>query len=273
VEERFLRARFGFFMLVLAGGCGTEVASAPRHDRALPPAVAVDASTENAAAKDASTEDAGVCPAEMVLVQGSYCPNVSQICKRWTDPPGTYHEYRCAEYADPVKCLGERENKRFCIDREELVKPGESLPLAHQSWTSADGVCKSRGARLCLESEWQFACEGEAMHPYPYGDGFKRDSTACNADRTDLGRPNAGLKDLRAPVDAFPKCVSPFGVHDMTGNVEEWATQDHGHLPDRSAMKGAWWLPGKNFCRAVTLGHGETYEGTQMGIRCCKDPP
>jgi len=109
------------------------------------------------------------------------------------------------------------------------------------------------------------------MHPYPYGDGFHRDATACNIDRMDLGRPNSGLRDLRAPVTAHPQCVSPFGVHNMSGNVEEWATLDRGRTPDRSTMKGAWWLPGKNTCRAATLGHGEVYEGAQVGVRCCRD--
>jgi formylglycine-generating enzyme required for sulfatase activity len=109
------------------------------------------------------------------------------------------------------------------------------------------------------------------MRPYPYG--FSRDSTACNIDQMNLGKPQAGLNDLRAPVDAYPRCLSPFGVHDMSGNVEEWATLDWGKAPDRSAMKGAWWLPGRNTCRAATLGHGEIYEGPQVGVRCCKDAP
>jgi formylglycine-generating enzyme required for sulfatase activity len=204
----------------------------------------------------------------MVLVDGDYCPQVRQTCKRWLDPPGPYHEYRCAEYA-PSECLAPRAHKRFCIDREEYVKPGDTLPLAHQSWTSAAAVCTGRDARLCLESEWQFACEGDEMRPYPYG--FTRDSTACNIDQMNLGKPQSGLNDLRAPTDAYPRCLSPFGVHDMSGNVEEWATLDWGKPPDRSAMKGAWWLPGKNTCRAATLGHGEIYEGPQVGVRCCKD--
>ncbi len=38
--------------------------------------------------------------------------------------------------------------------------------------------------------------------------------------------------------------------------AKEWATLDRGVAPDRSTMKGAWWLPGKNTCRAATLGHG-----------------
>jgi sulfatase modifying factor 1 len=209
------------------------------------------------------------CPTGMVLILGDYCPIVRQACKRWLDPEASpYHEYRCAEY-EPSECLAPRIHERFCIDREEYVKPGDALPLAGQSWTSADAVCASDGKRLCLESEWQFACEGVEMLPYPYG--LSRDASTCNIDQMHLGKVQSGLNDLRAPVTAYPKCLSPFGVHDMSGNVEEWATRDHAKWPNRSTMKGAWWLPGRNTCRAATLGHGETYEGPQVGVRCCKD--
>ena len=210
------------------------------------------------------------CPDEMILVEGMYCPRVQQTCKRWVDPPTSpYAVFRCAEY-EPSVCLSpEREQKRFCIDREEHVRPGDALPLVNQSWTSASRVCASQGKRVCAESEWNFACEGEEMRPYPYG--FTRDATICNIDQMHLGKPQSGLRDLRAPTSAYPECLSPFGVHDMSGNAEEWATLDHGKAPDRSVMKGAWWLPGKNNCRAATLGHGETYGGPQVGVRCCKD--
>ena len=210
------------------------------------------------------------CAADMILVEGDYCPTPIQICKRWLDPPGPYQDYRCAEYAQPATCKGARVRERFCIDREEYVAPGDALPLANQSWTSAKETCESLGKRLCLESEWQFACEGEELRPYPYG--FKRDATACNIDRMDLGKPNGGLRDLRAPITDYPKCLSPFGVHGMSGNIEEWTTIDDGKAPQRSSMKGAWWLPGKNTCRARTVGHGEIYRGKQVGVRCCADP-
>src|SRR5690349_10397394 len=111
------------------------------------------------------------CPKDMVLVEGDYCPRPKQVCKRWMDPANSpYATYRCAEYEQPATCESPaREHKRFCIDREEYVRAGESLPLVNQSWTSASRVCAKLGRRLCLESEWNFACEGEEMRPYPYG--------------------------------------------------------------------------------------------------------
>jgi formylglycine-generating enzyme len=251
-----------------------EVASAEAAERAseVPPAKTPDSADDApgpVALAPPLSEDSP-CPDGMILVDGMYCPRVKQVCKRWIDPvTSPYAFYRCAEYEPSVCESAEREHKRFCIDREEHVRPGDSLPLANQSWTSASRVCAGDGKRLCLESEWQLACEGEEMRPYPYG--FSRDATACNIDQPHLGKPQSGLTDLRAPVDAYPQCLSPFGVHDMSGNVEEWTTLDHSQAPERSAMKGAWWLPGKNNCRAVTLGHGEVYEGPQVGVRCCRD--
>ena len=248
----------------------------PKPD-AVEPLASIDAGAALATetAPPASGPDAGsaACPVDMILVAGEYCATPDLACLRWLDPPGPYHDYRCAEYKHPVTCNGARVSKRFCIDREEYVKPGEALPIAEQSWTSAGEICASRGARLCLESEWQFACEGPEIHPYPYGDGFTRDAKACNIDRTDLGAPGEGLRDLRAPTSEYPTCLSPFGVHGMSGNVEEWTTLDKGVAPQRSSMKGAWWLPGKNTCRAATTGHGEIYRGKQVGVRCCKNAP
>jgi len=258
-------------MMVVACGGKERIAADPPTILASQDASAKAADAATPAAADASSvlPAPSPCPAEMVLVEGEYCPVVRQTCKRWMDPESSpYHEYRCAEYA-PSVCLAARVHERFCIDREEYVKPGDALPLAGQSWTSAVAVCAGDGKRLCLESEWQFACEGEAMLPYPYG--LSRDSTACNIDQMNLGKPGAGLRDLRASIKEYPRCLSPFGVHDMSGNVEEWATRDHATAPNRSTMKGAWWLPGKNTCRAATLGHGEIYEGPQVGVRCCKD--
>ncbi len=211
------------------------------------------------------------CPKGMLLVEGSYCPEVRHTCLRAVDTVGRYAGLRCAEFKDPPECVAPRVPMRFCIDREEYAAPGDDLPMVNVSWTRAAELCAARGARLCQEREWELACEGDAIRPYPYG--FQRDSTACNIDQTHLGKPNEGLFDLRAKRDAFPACVSPFGVHDMTGNVDEWTVREGQAAPHRSALHGGWWLPGRNGCRPATLFHPESYQGKQVGFRCCGEAP
>jgi formylglycine-generating enzyme required for sulfatase activity len=211
----------------------------------------------------------GTCPSDMVLVSGERCEEPVQTCKRWLDPPGPYHHLRCAEYA-PTVCTGNKARVRVCIDKDEYTADGETLPTVQVTFPEAQALCEKKGRRLCTEHEWEFACEGEAALPYPHG--LVREN-ACNIDRTDLGTPNDGLKDWRSPKDAFPRCVSPFGVHNMTGNVDEWVVDEGTQAPRRSVLRGGWWLPGRNRCRAATRGHDETYRGKQVGFRCCANAP
>ena len=182
----------------------------------------------------------------MLLVEGDYCPHVEQRCLRWMDPPGKYHEYRCAEYAQPARCVGARKHVRYCIDRQERVEPDTGLPLNVQSWTDAKHACEAAGARVCKESEWNFACEGEEMRPYPYG--WRREADRCNADKMDLIASQApwGLRDERDPAGAHPSCASPFGALDMAGNVAEWVSVDGVAPGSVVVQKGNWWQPGKH---------------------------
>ena len=243
---------------------GTREGASDATIDALGPRVAASPAT---GAVDASAAE---CPAGMVLVEGEYCPFVEQRCLKWMEPPtDPYAHFRCAKYANPAVCHARRVHKRFCIDAAERVEPGSDLPRNHMSWTESKGLCESEGARLCMTSEWQFACEGEEMRPYSYG--WERDRDACNVDITS-GLGHVGrLVDHRTPASAHPRCVSPFGVHDMAGNVDEWATVDGEARGKREVMKGSWWLPGRHACRAQQGGHGPFYGGTESGTRCCKD--
>jgi formylglycine-generating enzyme len=190
------------------------------------------------------------------------------------DPPESrYHEFRCAEYQQPSVCKGERVHKRFCIDRTERTEEeNATMPRHFMSWTSSKKLCESAGGRLCRESEWQFACEGEEMRPYPYG--FARDSSACNVDRTEnIGRIGR-LVDHRTAAGAYEKCASPFGVQDMAGNVEEWVQADgRGKMGWKEVLKGSWWIPSRHACRQFQVGHNDVYSGAETGTRCCKDAP
>lgn len=241
-----------------------DEATEPRPAAAAAPLAAI-----LPAAPDLAEPESSACKPNMILVEGMYCPEVRHDCKRYMDPPGRYEFFRCAEYAQPARCLStQRKKMRFCIDRDEYAANEQSLPDNFQSWTRANQVCQSQGKRVCLESEWNFACEGEEMRPYPYG--FRRDPSACNADRTDILNDYGQLKDLRAPGNAYPRCVSPFGVRNLSGNLEEFVSID-GTVPVLPAMKGAYWQPSRNHCRAAQTAHDRFYNGTETGFRCCSD--
>jgi len=216
------------------------------------------------------TEVSRACPADMVLVEGEYCTDVFQPCARWLDDEKLPFA-RCSEFYQPSRCIGARVKQRFCIDRYEYTAPGEDLPLNYQSFKKSNELCTRLGKRLCTETEWTFACEGEEMRPYPYG--FVR-QPKCNQDRTDLYEVNPHrqiLADRRERADARPECVSPFGVYNMAGNMDESVLREgKEHVdPYRNALKGGWWMAARNRCRPATTAHDDYYKDIQVGTRCC----
>jgi len=261
--------------IAVTPACTKAVASESRAETALPVGLAtVAVATLPSPAPPARVLEEA-CPPGMVLVDGEYCPEVEQRCLEWMDPPSSrYHHFRCARYESPARCKAPRVHKRFCIDATERVEEGSTVPRHFMSWTSSRALCESEGARLCLESEWVFACEGEEMRPYPYG--WERDSQACNVDRsTDIGRPGR-LVDHRDPAGSHEHCASPFGVQDLAGNVEEWVQADNGKKSGwKEVLKGSWWIPSRHACRQFQIGHDDVYRGAETGTRCCKDaaPP
>lgn len=210
------------------------------------------------------------CPVDMVLVSGSYCSEVRHTCEHWLDDEKLPFA-RCGRYAREARCVGKRVQKHFCMDRFESGDPN-ALPLNHQSFQLARQRCATLGKRLCTESEWNFACEGEEMLPYPYG--ITREAV-CNQDREDLYENNPRrriLQDLRAPNDPASRCVSPFGVVNMAGNLDEPVLRETGRQPKfNNALKGGWWMAGRNRCRPATTAHDDYYKDIQIGVRCCAD--
>jgi len=219
----------------------------------------------------------GACAEGMVRVEGDYCPWVEQKCLRWLDPET---KMRCAEFEPNSSCAGKTVHKAFCIDRFEYPNKVGEKPVVMKTWYEAKSTCESEGKRLCGESEWTLACEGQERLPYPYG--YARDADACNIDKPHPD-PNEQLianpltrdkevarLDQRDPSGARESCVSPYGVHDMTGNVDEWVVNESGR-PFKSGLKGGYWGPVRTRCRPMTIAHNEDFMFYQIGFRCCGD--
>lgn len=220
------------------------------------------------------------CPEDMVPIEGEYCPNVDQKCARWLDSDlsstanSGIGPLRCAEF-EYSKCLSKTKvHKKYCMDTFEWPNKKGEYPDVGISWYEAKKSCESIGKRLCTESEWTFACEGEDIKPYPYGDGYHRDAMMCNVDKPsmDPSLPRSEWqKHYRAvPSGSMESCVSPFGVYDMTGNVDEAVVNESGR-PYVSSLSGGYWGPIRARCRPKTQVHGPEFVFYQNGFRCCKD--
>jgi formylglycine-generating enzyme required for sulfatase activity len=232
---------------------------------------------------EAGSADAGVpvdaassaCPADMVEIDGAFCKRLVQRCLERRKP------WQCALFEEPSVCEGESVSMRFCIDRFEWPNRRGELPVVMSSWRDAKAACEGSGKRLCTDSEWTLACEGPDRLPFPYG--YRRDAEACPIDkrspRVDERRLHASQTrdaelarvDQREPSGARPRCVSAFGVHDLTGNVDEFVVNESG-VPHKSALKGGNWGEFRNACRPATRKHDEAWRFYQTGFRCCRAP-
>ncbi|MBL8681756.1 MAG: SUMF1/EgtB/PvdO family nonheme iron enzyme [Myxococcales bacterium] len=218
------------------------------------------------------------CPDDMLAVQGRFCNEVYEPCERWADNDRD----QCLAFVQRPHCTGQRVAMSFCMDRYEWPNREGALPSVMVSYVEAEALCASRGRRLCSEDEWTFACSGEELLPYPYG--RERSADACTIDlfarapnkpllhSSDRATREAEVERtyMATPSGSRPRCVSPFAVHDMTGNVDEWV-RSTASWGQPSGLMGGFWGHVRNRCRAVTRSHGPQFRYYQIGFRCCRD--
>ena len=250
----------------------------PVASATLPTSPPAESDAEGGAKHDAS------CPEGMLRVSGSYCADVERQClKKERNKPN--HIDICHKFAHKTKCRGAEEKRDFCIDKYEYPNRAGAHPPWMVSWYDAQATCESKGKRLCYESEWVTACEGPGHTPFPYG--WDRDQSACNIDNTwvdprikemysksaDISEPELERLDQSVASGAMERCVSGYGVSDMTGNFDEWVTSDQppDDKSEWAGLKGGAWGHVRNACRPMTTSHPPEFTYYFISFRCCAD--
>ena len=98
-----------------------------------------------------------------------------------------------------------------------------SHPVVYITWEDARTYCEYAGKTLPTEFQWEKAARGpydaesDLIYLFPWGDEYDHDAPRASYDANYLGFPQ-----LVGSYRYNPSGVSPFGVHDMAGNVREW---------------------------------------------------
>ena len=185
------------------------------------------------------------------------------------------------QYQVFVQSTGHRQPEHWENGR---IPHGQSAhPVTYVSWSDAVAFCgwaaRLSGVpiRLLTEAEWEKGARGEKGYRYPWGNTWR--SGYSNSENREEGT---------TPAGHYPRGISPYGAHDMIGNVWEWTSSLYRPYPYRAddgrenmnveewrVLRGGSWLSDSKWARAASRPRPRYwfYDGFRVGWSAPFSPP
>jgi formylglycine-generating enzyme required for sulfatase activity len=156
---------------------------------------------------------------------------------------------------------------------------GADQPVVGVSWEDAVAYCEWAGLRLPTEAEWEYACRAGTKTEFWFGDDESKLGT--------YGWYGGNSDGQSRPVATKP--ASPWGLHDMHGNVWEWcedwlgdyrkaptdgSAQQKDHGSGRRVLRGGSWFLAAGLCRSASrIGWHPGSRDDGVGFRPASSSP
>lgn len=181
------------------------------------------------------------------------------------------YEVTNKQYAKFLSETGHRKPKFW--EDPRLNAPDQ--PVVGVNWEDAETYAAWAGKRLLTASEWEKAARGTDGRLYPWGNDY--DAGRGNFDDGgSMDGSTDGYAMTPAPVGNFIDGLSPYGLHDMAGNVWEWVAE-HSEIMDGRiySIRGGSWTNGAGDTRttvAYIYPAQCSDHSSSVGFRCARNP-
>lgn len=201
--------------------------------------------------------ECAVCPEMVVLPAGVFTMGSPPDEAERLEQEGPAHEVRVGRFALARTELTFDQWDACVADGgcdgytpPDLGEGRGTVPAFNVSWEDAgaylawlNGKVPGDPYRLPTEAEWEYAMRAGAATAYPWGDAPDRAHANTGREICCIGAAEGPDKWVGvAPVAQFP--ANAFGLHDMSGNLWEWAADVYRDDYEGAPSDGSEWATG-----------------------------